>query len=76
MDKAYIKVKSITHAIKAKDVLNSNGFRAYILRNTNQGSGDSCGYVIAFDGDVSVAESILNKHHIKASGSGRIRDKI
>lgn len=76
MDKAYIKVNSITHAIKAKDILNSNGFRAHVLRNSAQSGREGCGYAVAFDGDISKAENILRNYHVRMSGSGRIRDKL
>lgn len=76
MDKAYVKVKSITHAIKAKDILISNGFRAQVLRNTVQNPGESCGYAVAFSGDINMAETILRNNHIKFSGSGIIRNTL
>ena len=76
MDKAYIKVKSITHAIKARDILNSDGFRAHVVRNTNQGMGESCGYAVTFEGDISKAENILHNYHVNTSGSGKIRDSL
>ncbi len=76
MDKAYIKVKSITHAIKAKDILNSNGFKAQVVRNTNQGRGEGCGYAVIFDGNIMYAEKLLNSFHVKTSGSGEIRDRL
>ena len=74
MGKAYIKVNSVTHAIKAKDVLNSNGIRAQITRNSNNGKNESCGYLVTIDSDITRAEKILGSHHIKTLGTGYLRD--
>ncbi len=74
MGKAYIKVNSVTHAIKAKDVLNANGIRAQITRNSNNGKNESCGYLVTVDADITRAETILHGHHIKTQGSGFLRD--
>ncbi len=74
MGKAYIKVNSVTHAIKAKDVLNSNGIRAQITRNSINGKNESCGYLVTIDSDITRAEKVLQGYHIKTSGSGYLRD--
>lgn len=76
MGKAYIKVNSVTHAIKAKDILNSNGFRAQVMRSGKYSMGESCGYSVVFDGDVTRAEAILRNHHVKTSGTGEIRGSL
>ncbi|MBE6782748.1 MAG: DUF3343 domain-containing protein [Ruminococcaceae bacterium] len=76
MDKAFVKVKSVTHAIKAKDVLNSNGYNAKVVRNTDNSVGESCGYSVVFDGDIMRAEGILRDYHVKFSSSGKIRNKL
>lgn len=76
MGRSYIKVNSVTHAIKAKDVLNSNGFRAQVVRRDKSSRGDSCGYAVVVDGDVERAEAILRKHYVKVLGHGEVRDKL
>ena len=57
--KAYVKVGSVTHAIKAKDVLNANGIRAQIVRNTINNKNESCGYLVAVNSDISRVESLV-----------------
>lgn len=76
MDKAFIKVKSVTHAIKAKDVLNSKGYNAKVVRNTAFTGNDSCGYSVVFDGDVKRAEAILSDYHVKFTSSDNVRNKL
>ncbi|MBP3329433.1 MAG: DUF3343 domain-containing protein [Clostridia bacterium] len=72
----YIKVNSVTHAIKAKDVLNANGFKAQVVRKSKQGRSESCGYSVVIDGDITRAEAILRNYHVRTSGYGEIRDKL
>ncbi len=74
MSKNYIKVNSITHAIKAKDVLLSNGFHAYVKRHEKASRNDGCGYQVVTDGDVLKAVTILKNNHIKVSGHGEMSD--
>lgn len=74
MGKAYIKISSVTHAMKAKDVLNTSGIRAQIMRNSNSGNNESCGYMVTVDSDITAAVNVLQRHHIKIHGSGYLRD--
>ncbi len=76
MAKSYIKVNSITHAIKAKDVLNSKGIRAQIMRKTKTDKNESCGYAVVVDGDVVKAVEILKQNHVKFSGYADVRERL
>ena len=76
MGKSYIKLKSITHAIKAKDILDANGFKTQIVRNTKNSNTESCGYSVVIDGDIIRAEDILKRNYIRTSGHGEIRDNL
>ena len=76
MGKNYIKVNSVTHAIKAKDILSANGFHAYIKRYDKAGRKDGCGYQVVTDGDITRAAAILRNNHIKFSGYGEVNEGI
>ncbi len=75
MNRSYIKVNSVTHAIKAKNILNSNGIYAQIIRNDKSDRKEGCGYAVVVDGDVIRAEAILRNNHIKVLGHGNVREK-
>ncbi len=74
MSKNYIKVNSVTHAIKAKDILSLNGFHAHLKRYDKAGRNDGCGYQVVTDGDVLRAVEILKNNYIKLSGYGEMRE--
>lgn len=59
-----IIIGSITYAIKAKDVLNNNGYKAHIERKTSEYK-SGCGYAVLFDGDLEKAEELLRKSQVK-----------
>lgn len=76
MSKSYIKVNSVTHAIKAKNLLNSQGIYAQVIRNDKPDKREGCGYAVLVDGDLSHAESILRNNHVKIIGIGEVRDRL
>ncbi len=76
MGRSYIKVNSITHAIKAKDILSTNGFYAQIMRQDKSGRKEGCGYAVVIEGDLTRAEAILRNNHVKVLGHGEVRDKL
>ena len=51
MQRHIISVNSITYAIKGRDLLRKQGFRAYIERKTNANGNAGCGYVIIANGN-------------------------
>lgn len=51
MQRHIISVNSITYAIKGRDLLRKQGFRAYIERKTNENGNVGCGYVIIVNGN-------------------------
>lgn len=74
MSKSYIKVNSVTHAIKAKEILSSNGFYAQVKRYDKLNRKDGCGYQVVVDGDVTRAEAILRNNHVKVLGHGEMSE--
>lgn len=75
MSRAYIKVNSVTHAMKVKNVLNSNGIYAQVVRNTKSYRNEGCGYSVLINGDISHAEEILKRNHVRFLGIGEVHEK-
>ena len=46
MSKKGIKVASVTYAMKGRDLLQKNGYKAYLTRNPYPDDEDGCGYLI------------------------------
>lgn len=76
MSRAYIKVNSVTQAIKVKNVLNSNGIYAQVVRNTNSFQKEGCGYSVVINGDISRAEEILRRNNVRFLGTGEVRERL
>lgn len=57
---------SITYAVKAKEILNRNGFKAYMGRKKDK-TKSGCGYFVSFDGDAEKAKKILEENNVKFS---------
>lgn len=66
MDKVLLGVKSLTLALKGKDILNNNGFRSKVIRTTGAFEGNGCGYSICITkGDADLAIELLEAKGIK-----------
>ena len=69
MVKKGLKVGSVTLAVKGKELLIKNGFKAYITRNLHPETGEGCGYVIYIANyDIRCSE-ILRNNGIKIYGT-------
>ncbi len=71
MEKWYIKVNSITTALRAKELLIYNGYRVSMKRAEKALSEDGCGYLLISTGDMQKAEKLLGNSGIKLTGSGK-----
>ena len=60
-----IKTETVTYAIKGREILRKNGFKARIEKSGSQ-NGRGCSYVIEASGS-GTAETILRKAGIKFS---------
>ena len=60
-----ISVSSITYAIKGRDLLRKQGFKAYIERKTNMNGSVGCGYVIVTEGNRQKINNVLKNSGIK-----------
>ena len=57
-------IGSITYAIRAKDIIKNNGYKARVERKTSEYK-SGCGYAVVFEGDLKKAEEILKNDDIK-----------
>lgn len=64
---------SITYAIRGRDLLRKNGFKARIEKTPNHLDRVGCGYSIILEGDASQAEEILRSARIKILGKIKLR---
>ena len=75
MKKFYIKVSSVTHAMKGRDILSSNGYKAAVRRNLKPQRGDEgCGYSIYIDSRLAAAVELLESRNVKVLGYGDVSD--
>lgn len=66
MEKILLGVKSLTLALKGKEILNKNGFYSKVVRTTGAYDGNGCGYSIYITkGDIDLALDLLESNGIK-----------
>lgn len=65
MSKKGIKVNSVTLAMKGKEILQKNGYKAYLTRNPTPKKGEGCGYLIYVNNLDKRCFQILNNNGIK-----------
>ena len=68
MSKKGIKVASVTYAMKGRDILQKNGYKAYLTRNPEPEE-EGCGYVIYVNNMDEKCISILRHNGIKIYGT-------
>ena len=68
MDKKGIKVSSVTYAMKGRDLLQKNGYKAYLTRNPHPETDEGCGYLIYVNNMDDKAPLLLKRAGIKIKG--------
>ena len=68
MIKKGIKVGSLTYAMKGRDLLQKNGYKAYLTRNPQPEADEGCGYVIYVSNVDKRCFSVLKSAGIKVHG--------
>ena len=68
MVKKGIKVGSLTYAMKGRDLLQKNGYKAYLTRNPQPEEDEGCGYVIYVSDIDRHCFSVLKSNGIKVLG--------
>ena len=69
MSKKGIKVTSVTYAMKGRDLLQKNGYKAYLTRNPHPEDDEGCGYVIYVNNLDKKCFDILKRNKIKVTGT-------
>ena len=76
MSKKGIRVGSVTIAMKGRDLLQKNGYKAYLTRNPLPEKDEGCGYVIYVNNIDERCFSILRKAGIKVLGTVDLGDVL
>ena len=76
MSKKGIKVTSVTFAMKGRDLLQKNGYKAYLTRNPEPDSDEGCGYVIYVNNIDDKCFTILARNGIKVMGTVDLGDVL
>ena len=76
MNKKGIRVGSLTYAMKGRDLLQKNGYKAYLTRNPNPETDDGCGYVIYVSNIDKTCFSVLKNNGIRVLGVVDLGDAL
>ncbi len=76
MNKKGIKVGSVTYAMKGRDLLQKNGYKAYLTRNPYPGEEDGCGYLIYVNNMDKRCFDILKRNGIEVKGTVNLGDAL
>ena len=76
MGKKGIKVGSVTYAVKGRELLQKNGYRAYMSRNLHPGAGEGCGYIIYVSNFDKRCFQILKNGGVKIYGTIDTEDSL
>lgn len=76
MSKKGIKVGSVTIAMKGRDLLQKNGYKAYLTRNPLPKADEGCGYVIYVSNIDDRCFMVLKKAGIKILGTVDLGDVL
>ncbi len=68
MNRVNIKFSSVTHALRAKEIIEQNGGKVIIRKNTNPSKNEGCGYNITVTGDVNKFISLIKINRINYIG--------
>lgn len=76
MSKKGIKVGSVTYAMKGRDLLQKNGYKAYLTRNPYPDDEDGCGYVIYVNNIDNRCLEVLKRNGIAVRGMVEFGDAL
>ena len=72
MGKTLIMVSSITFALKSRELLRKNGFKANIERTPNTPDRVGCGYSVVVSDESGIAETLLLNEGIRILGTAKV----
>lgn len=70
MNRVNIKFSSVTHAMRAKEIIEQNGGKAVIRKNLKPRQGEGCGYGITLYENPDKYIKLININKIKYIGIG------
>lgn len=73
MNKYIIATGTVTYALKGRDVLRRNGFKAYVERSTDKNR-IGCGYTIRVTGEADKISEVLQKAGVKVLDVKRVSE--
>lgn len=76
MSKKGLKVGSVTYAMKGRDLLQKNGYKAYLARNPQPASDEGCGYVIYVNNLDDRCIKLLKNNGIAVRGTVDLGDAL
>lgn len=68
MNRVKIKFSSVTHALRAKEIIEQNGGKVIIRKNTNPSRNEGCGYSIIASGNTDKIINLIKINKIKYIG--------
>lgn len=74
MEKEWLVVSSVTHALRGKELLNRAGFRAQVTRLPRNAEHTGCGYCVAVNRDTDRAEALLKQNGIRVLNRYQFRE--
>ncbi len=72
VNRVNIKFSSVTHALRAKDIIETHGGKVNFRKNTNPNKGEGCGYSITVYGNTEKLINLLKINQIKYIGIGYV----
>ena len=70
VNRVNIKFSSVTHALRAKEIIEQNGGTVNIRKNPTPKKGEGCGYSITVYGNVDKYINLININKINYIGIG------
>ena len=70
MNRVNIKFSSVTHALRAKEIIEQYGGKANIRKNPNPKQGEGCGYSITLYDNAEKYINLIKINKIKYIGIG------
>ena len=68
VNRVNIKFSSVTYAFKAKEIIEQNGGRVSLRKNSNPKKGEGCGYILTVYGNVDKYVNLIKINKIKYIG--------
>ncbi len=72
VNRVNIKFSSVTHALRAKEIIEQNGGKANLRKNTAPNKGEGCGYSIIIYDNTDKFINLLKINQIKYIGIGYV----